>query len=174
MPRHLKTPRILSLLLVMFIVQSCTCWGISIYDHFPSLALSNQSEPETVQTNILPPVGMNCDNLRLTSPLDGLPNGPVTFYWDALPNAASYRINVFGEGAFLAGFEAAGDQTNLNADVSWNAIGGQFVLNVEFVATDANGNTCSKSYVLSREAPQNEDRPESDGPSQPTTTPLPE
>ena len=155
-------------MLLMFIVQSCTCWGIPLDKYYLSLGSSNQSQPQPVQNNVVQPAGMNCDNLRLTSPLDGLPNGDVTFYWDTLPGATSYRINVFGEGAFLAGYDATGDQTNLTTNVSQGTIGGQFILTVELIAADANGNTCSKSYVLQREAPR--DTGGSDPEPEPTPT----
>jgi hypothetical protein len=94
--------------------------------------------------------------VRLTSPLGGLPNSIVTFYWDAIPNADTVQINLHGENLNNASFSAPGTATNLTADVSSNAIGGVFLMDIEIVARDANGNTCSQRYATQREAPPQE------------------
>lgn len=94
---------------------------------------------------------LNCDNLRLTSPLGGLPNGLATFYWDALENAMHYRINLYASGVQLASFDAVSGQTNLDADVSTTAVGGGQALQVELVAISANGEQCAQSTTIQRE-----------------------
>ncbi len=173
--KHPKTYQLLSIVFIMFALQACTCFGIQFDEYFLMLN-SGPSQQETSQDNVLPPSSpdMICDNLRLTSPLGGLPNGSTTFYWDALPGAISYQINIFGENnAFLAGFNAGGDQSNLTADVSWNAIGGQFILQVELVALSANGQECSRAYTISREAPVDNNNGGERPRTQPTSTPLP-
>jgi hypothetical protein len=95
---------------------------------------------------------MNCANLRLTSPLGGMANGMQTFYWDALPNAVGYRINIYYAGTYLTGWNAATGQLNLTADVSTAAIGGETPLTVELVALDGRGGSCSQRYDMGREA----------------------
>lgn len=99
-----------------------------------------------------PPPSFICENLRLTSPLGGLPNGWATFYWDTLENAVSYRINVYSAGNYLMSFEAAAPNTNLQGDVSQGAIGGESPLTVEIIAFAADGRQCSQSYTIAREA----------------------
>lgn len=109
--------------------------------------------PNNSTTFIAPATTLNCNFLALTSPLDGLPNGMATFYWNPLPNATGYRINVYDSGgALLASFNAEGANTNLLADISSGAIGGQFELRIELVAIGANGASCSRSVNLLRAA----------------------
>src|SRR5690606_140607 len=113
-----------------------------------------QNDPPPTAPPAPPVTGLDCTNFRLTSPRDGLANGAVTFFWDSLEGATSYRINIYDEyGGHLAGFDAGADQTNLTADVSWNAIGGQFGFEVELIATDERGNTCQDAVSMQREAP---------------------
>lgn len=166
-------------MLLIVILQACTCFGVPIEEYFPSLALSSQTELISIATPTstprpLPsatPAGMNCADLRLTSPLDGLPNGMVTFYWDTLPGAVNYRINLYAEDVegqpWLAGFEAGADQTNLSANVGTGAIGGQYAFRVEFIAEDEQGQQCSQVFSLFRAAaPPHIDQ------SPPTATPT--
>lgn len=98
------------------------------------------------------PSSMNCNFLKLTSPLDGLPNGQATFYWDVLPNATNYRINIYDGGNYLTGFDSAAAATSLIADVSQGAIGGSFAINVELIAYGPNGQTCKQVVSINREA----------------------
>jgi len=94
---------------------------------------------------------MNCTLARLTSPRGGLPDGQVTFYWDALAGALNYRINVYSGGVRLATFDTPASSTNLTADVGFNAIGGENPFEVELVAYDVNGDTCTDKVVQDRE-----------------------
>jgi hypothetical protein len=112
-------------------------------------------------------VSMNCANLRLTSPLGGMSNGMQTFYWDALPNAVGYRINIYYAGNYLTGWNAPTGQLNLTADVSRAAIGGETPLTVELVALDGRGGSCTQRYDMGREA-----SPAQQG-AAPTTTCVP-
>jgi LysM repeat protein len=41
------------------------------------------------------PLTAACGGLAPTSPLDGMGNGNVTFYWNPAPSATSYRINFY-------------------------------------------------------------------------------
>jgi hypothetical protein len=62
---------------------------------------------------------VNCTPFRPTSPLNGLPYGQTTFYWDAAPGATAYQVNVFNEsGAQVATFQTGGGSTNLTGDLS--------------------------------------------------------
>ncbi len=65
---------------------------------------------------------VDCTPFQATSPLDGLPYGKATFFWNGAPGATSYRVNISGEsGAFS--FPAAGSSSNLTADVTIDGIG---------------------------------------------------
>jgi hypothetical protein len=109
--------------------------------------------PQGGTNNLVAPTGLNCNLLRLTSPLGGLPNGVATFYWDVLPGAVAYRINIYDNvGTFLSSFDSQGAATSLSADVSWAAIGGQYDLQVELVAFGG-GTSCRETVTISREAP---------------------
>lgn len=170
MLRHMTAQGALGLLVMIFVMQSCTCYGIPLEEYPPFMASGSQAPADSAALPPPPPgLDLDCDQLRLTSPLDGLPNGVATFYWDPLAGAQAYRINLYADsGAFLAGFDAPGDATNLNADVSQNAIGGQFTLQVDFIAADSQGRECRQTLTLLREAP-NPAQP----PAQPAITPTP-
>jgi LysM repeat protein len=45
---------------------------------------------------------VDCSGFGATSPLDGLPAGAATFFWNAAPGATSYTINVYKNGAVVA------------------------------------------------------------------------
>ncbi len=88
----------------------------------------------------------------LTSPLEGLPNGVATFHWNPVPEATNYEIKLYNDQMSLL-TTLGSPTTPLSADVSQNAIGGQYLLYVEFIAY-ANGVVlCSEQYSLYREAP---------------------
>lgn len=113
--------------------------------------------PNPVQATAMPQVnirpGFTCDALRLTAPLDGLPNGTAMFYWDPVPGATAYHINLYDGGAWLTGFSTDAGQTSTSADVSQSAIGGAYALTVELQAFGPNGETCSQSVNIMRAAP---------------------
>jgi hypothetical protein len=72
----------------------------------------------------LPRPAVNCAPFRMTSPLDGLPNGLATFYWDAAPGATSYRVNLYNEqGAFVTNFDVNAPTTTVSGDISEGRIG---------------------------------------------------
>lgn len=103
-------------------------------------------------SNVLPPPPrLDCSAFRLTSPLDGLPNGVATFYWDPLPGATSYAVSVSGEGGG-ATFGASGDSTSTAGDVSQGAIGGGFSFTVTASAMVDGRAVCSQSVTLYRES----------------------
>jgi hypothetical protein len=71
-----------------------------------------------------PPGGTTCGDFRLTSPLDGLPFGNVTFYWNPAPGATAYRLNIYRErdrgfinGPLLASYTVPAPRTSLLVNV---------------------------------------------------------
>jgi hypothetical protein len=138
------------------------------YVYSPAPAPSNPQQSQIVA----PPSSMACDFLRLTAPLDGLPNGGTTFYWDPIPNATGYNISLFDGGSYLAGYNAPAGSTNLGADVSQGAIGGGYSITIVLTATGPNGQTCTTGATVFRAAPdggsQNNDS--NNAPSQPVPT----
>jgi hypothetical protein len=98
----------------------------------------------------------DCTAFRLTSPLGGLPNGPITFYWDPIAEATGYQISIYDGGTFLAGWSAPAGSTNLNGNVATSAIGGGFTpLTVVATALLPNDQTCTSQATMGREAPAN-------------------
>lgn len=175
MPRYMTAQRALGLLLAIFVLQACTCFGVPLESYSSRLAASGSEPPAGGSALLPPPPRLDCDQLRLTSPLEGLPNGVATFYWNSLAGVLGYRINLYADsGAFLAGFDAPGDATNLSADVSQSAIGGQFIIQVEFIGVGSQGNECRRMLTLLREAPNLSDPAQPpQPPAQPGMTPTP-
>lgn len=73
-----------------------------------------------------PPGGTTCGDFRLTSPLDGLRFGGVTFYWNPAPGATGYQLNIYRErdqgfidGPRLFTRTVPATQTSLSADVGF-------------------------------------------------------
>jgi hypothetical protein len=147
-----------ALIIIIFVQVACSCYGVS----YSSFVNNDDAGDVIVNTP-----NINCEGVYLTSPLGGLPNGVATFYWDPIPNADNIQINIYGENISNASFSTTGDQTNLTADVSTNAIGGVYLMDIEIVARDANGNSCSKRYTTQREAPPPQEIP----PPAPVSTP---
>ncbi len=88
----------------------------------------------------------------LTSPLEGLPNGVATFHWNPVPSATNYEIKLYNDqGALLT--TLGSPTTPLSADVSQNAIGGQYLITMEFIAYADGVVLCSEQYSAYREAP---------------------
>jgi LysM repeat protein len=74
--------------------------------------------------------GTDCSIFRATSPLDGLPYGLTTFYWDPAPGATGYRVNIYnldgGGNRLTASFETGGAASNLVADITNETVGQGF------------------------------------------------
>lgn len=69
---------------------------------------------------------VDCTGFRATSPVDGFPNGTITFYWDSPRSGQvdTYQVYVLNDkGVFVGSFTAGGFVTRLNGDVSRNSIG---------------------------------------------------
>jgi hypothetical protein len=108
-------------------------------------------DPNTVEG---PAAGLaDCSVFRATSPLDGLPYGLTTFYWDPAPGATSYRVSVYNEnGALVSTFDTPAPNTNVVGDMA--AAGNGFTFSWKVEALVNNQVACSSSLVtMFREAP---------------------
>jgi hypothetical protein len=85
-----------------------------------------------------PTGGVDCTRFRATSPLDGLPYGLTTFFWDPAPGATGYRVNIYnldgGGNRLAASFETGGAATNLVADITNETVGQGFSFAWEVLA----------------------------------------
>jgi hypothetical protein len=105
---------------------------------------------------VAPPSVVDCAVFRLTAPLDGLPNGMTTFYWDALPGATGYRLSVADAASPntpLTSLSVAGDRTNLTLDLSSRLIGGSTSLVVTIEALNGETVACMDRRTLTRAWP---------------------
>jgi hypothetical protein len=96
---------------------------------------------------------LDCSVFRLTAPLDGLPNGVTTFYWDALPSATSYGISVAdaaNPSAPLSSMSIPSGSTNTTLDLSTAAIGGSTSMVVTLQAFNGATAVCTDSRTLTR------------------------
>jgi hypothetical protein len=117
---------------------------------------------------IAPSTFFVCDGFRLTAPLDGLPNGMTTFYWDALPDATGYRLSVAdatSPNTPLTSLSVAGDRTNLTLDLSSRLIGGGTSLIVTIEALNGETVACADSHTLTRAWPAPPAPPENTQPA---------
>lgn len=119
---------------------------------------------------VLPP--SHPASCALTSPLEGLPNGVATFHWIPVPSATNYEIKLYNDqGGLLTTLSSP--TTPLSADVSQNAIGGQYLLTMEFSAHRDGVILCSQRYTVYREAPIAVPAPNVLATVAPTTEPTP-
>jgi hypothetical protein len=111
------------------------------------LPLITSTAPPRLDVNL-------CEGFRLTSPLDGMPNGVATFYWDPVRrDGISYQITVMDEARRpLATFNGV-EGTSLNGDVSRAVIGGEFRLLVQIAALQDGRVLCSDEHFILRAAP---------------------
>lgn len=119
------------------------------------LAVFSQSNPSSQLPGVDPSTAgqVDCNPFRGTSPLDGLPFGPTTFYWDAAPGATSYRVNLFdGDNVLKTSLNTAGPQTSIVGDTS--GLGGGFTFSWNVQALINGQVACSTNQVtMYREAP---------------------
>lgn len=96
-----------------------------------------------------------CGGFRLTSPLDGLPNGVASFYWDPANGAGvTYQITVMDEGRNVLATFAAGNNTRADGDISQRVIGGSYQVIVQVTALVNGRAICNDERMILREAPQ--------------------
>ncbi len=85
-------------------------------------------------------VTVDCGKLKPTSPLDGLAYSANTFYWNPVPGATSYRINVynldFALGKLVATFDTPATQTHLDGDLRHVGSGFLFRWEVQALVSD--------------------------------------
>jgi hypothetical protein len=105
-------------------------------------------------SNPLPPPVINvCGGFRLTSPLDGLPNGVATFYWDpSISAGVTYEIRILNEARSLLAIVPAGTNTNVAIDVSQGTIGGGFTLIVQANVLLNGAIICTDEHAILRAA----------------------
>lgn len=117
--------------------------------YYPSAPTTGFPNPSNVVTAPIFQT-VNCTGFRATSPLDGLPDGQTTFFWDApasINDIAIYQVIVLDDrGARVAAFSAAGGFTNITGDVGFNAIGGRSRFSWYVVAL-VNGNEACRTQV---------------------------
>jgi hypothetical protein len=110
----------------------------------PSELIANITPTDVPQPDNNPPTNPNnppanppvvttvdCAAIRPTSPLNGLPYGSTTFYWDGVANVSSYRVNVYRDGALAASFTSSGAQTNVTGDLSSIPLFGSYTWEVQ-------------------------------------------
>lgn len=72
---------------------------------------------------------IDCTGFRATSPLDGLPDGQITFYWNQPASGkdiTNFQVIVLDDrGRRLVAFETAGGFYNVTGNVGFSAIGGR-------------------------------------------------
>jgi len=108
------------------------------------------------------PPQIDCTGFRATSPTDGFPFGPVTFFWD--PPAAGdfngFRINVYNERGELVGMFETGDPNATNVIGNMSTIGGGFSFAWEVVALAGGVPVCVSDRIsLFRESPPEQGPP---------------
>jgi hypothetical protein len=94
------------------------------------------SRPVRVPTQPPPPpqiIQIDCTGFRPTSPLDGLPFGATTFYWDGVSSTAitSYQVNLYRDGALVSTFSSPGGVTRADVDLSALPLGGAYTWDVQ-------------------------------------------
>ncbi|MGQ9888814.1 MAG: LysM peptidoglycan-binding domain-containing protein [Aggregatilineales bacterium] len=138
---------------------------------FASQQLAITRGGAVIPTASPPPV--DCGPFRATSPLDGLPNGLGTFYWDAATGADDYRVVVTGESGTQV-FTVGGSQTNLSANLSVASIGHGFSFTWHVEALRGGAVVCrTPSVTLFREASPPDNPPPADRPANPPPTEEP-
>jgi hypothetical protein len=104
----------------------------------------------------------DCSTFKPTSPLDGLPYGETTFYWNPAGGATGYQVNLYNDsGALVGSFQTDGSNSSLVGDTS--NLGGGFSFSWQVVALVNGQVACSSDPVtMFRESPK---------PVEPTKTP---
>jgi hypothetical protein len=136
-----------------------------------------ETTPAVPDTVFVPPA-FNCAGFAATSPLDGLPYGNGTFYWDLPADVPDYfQVNVSGENGTTSFTTSSGTETNLTADLSANSVGHGFSFSWNVQAFVNNEAVCTASGgSMFREAPEPPDDDDNGGdpPAQETEEPCEE
>lgn len=105
----------------------------------------------------IPPIYVDCSRLAGTSPLGGLAYGDNTFYWEPIPGATSYRVNVYSvdanPGALVGTWDTPATRSSLVGFLGGSA-GPGFQFSWEVVALVSDIPVCRTGrYTMFREAP---------------------
>ncbi|MEO8609797.1 MAG: SH3 domain-containing protein [Chloroflexota bacterium] len=101
----------------------------------------------------------DCTTFAPTSPLDGLPFGTTTFYWNPAPGATTYQVNLYNDsGALVGSFQTDAANTSLEGDTS--GLGGGFSFSWQVVALVNGQVACSSAPItMFRETPKPANQP---------------
>jgi LysM repeat protein len=105
----------------------------------------------------IPPIYVDCTRLYATSPLSGLAFGDNTFYWNPVPGATSYRVNVFSvdvnPGSLVGSWDTPSTRTSLVGYLGGTAGPGfRFAWEVQALVSDIPICTSGR-YTMFRESP---------------------
>ena len=95
-----------------------------------SSGVAVRSAPAPAQTESIAP---DCSGLRLASPLDMASGSASPYYWDGIPAASGYRVNVYdhGSGNLVGTFTTGAHQTTVSISAGQLGIGGALQWEVE-------------------------------------------
>ena len=95
-----------------------------------SSTVAVRSAPAPAQTE---PTAPDCSGLRLASPLDMASGTASPYYWDGIPAASGYRVNVYdhGTGTLVGTFTTGAHQTTVSISAGQLRIGGALQWEVE-------------------------------------------
>jgi hypothetical protein len=118
-----------------------------------NLFLQNNANPNgNTQGAAAGVTGVDCGPFKATSPLDGLPFGDATFYWDPAPGATSYQVNLFNEsGAVVGSFQTTAPNSSLVGDTS--GLGNGFSFGWQVVALVNGQVACSSPTITMFRSP---------------------
>jgi hypothetical protein len=136
----------------------------------PTPIVNNPPPPVVPPVNNPPQViQVDCSGLQPTSPLDGLPFGATTFYWNGIANPAisNYRVNVYRDGAVVSSFQTGAGSTNVSGDLSGIPLGGAYSWEVQALVNGVAVCTANANLSMQRAFP-----PVNNPPS-PAATPEP-
>ncbi len=129
------------------------CSGF-VNDFTPPAVIINPP-PVSPGQPVVPVGGVDCSTFRPTSPLDGLPYGTASFFWDPAPGATNYRVTIYNNetGAALS-YNTAGTETRLSAPVNDSRLGSGFSFSWQVTALLNGVDVCSTARVsIPRAAP---------------------
>jgi hypothetical protein len=117
---------------------------------------SNLSVADTCIQNWInspPPVVVDCSSFRITAPLDGLADGMNTIYWDGVPDATGYQIDVLDTPNLLLNMSLPAQPTNVTLDLSQSVIGGGVSIQLQMRALIGDSIVCRTAAILTRAWP---------------------
>ncbi|MBZ0274900.1 MAG: SH3 domain-containing protein, partial [Anaerolineae bacterium] len=68
---------------------------------------------------------LDCSRFQVIQPVGNVPFGMTAFYWEAVPEATSYRVRIYNnQGNELGAYDSGGPNTNIQVDLSSGGFGG--------------------------------------------------